>query len=104
MNGSLFCDAIACHSTHFVSSRLSSEFFYSGIDPKYLIVEKIERLGGTVVQHKTLTTAESAHKKAFFLSEPGSWRKMSKFHCGVDFAIHNLLWYQRLNNPTVCRL
>lgn len=95
------CVAVACRWTHLVSSRFPSEFFYSGIDPKYLIVEKIERLGGMVVQHKTLN-ADSAHRKAIFLSEPGSWRKMSRFHCGELCYSH--ISTVRFANPFVCCL
>jgi len=50
-------------------------FFFSGIDPNFLIEEKIKRLGGKVVPHNSFTV-QKAHKKAFFLADYTSWRKM----------------------------
>ena len=50
-------------------------FFYSGIDPKFMIDEKIKRLGGKIVPYKSLTVAK-ANRKVFFLADYTSWRKM----------------------------
>mmetsp|Transcript_16550 Transcript_16550/g.35758 ORF Transcript_16550/g.35758 Transcript_16550/m.35758 type:complete len:2289 (+) Transcript_16550:224-7090(+) len=50
-------------------------FFYSGIDPNFLIDEKIKRLGGKIVPHTSITV-QSANRKAFFIADSTSWRKM----------------------------
>ena len=60
---------------HLTLSMMLSAFFYSGIDPKYMIEEKIKRLGGKVIDHQTLTF-NTASRKVFFLGDYDSWRKM----------------------------
>lgn len=66
-------------------------FFYSGIDPNFLMDEKIKRLGGKVVPHDTITV-QNAHRKVFFLADVTSWRK-TKYIYAVSLGVP-MLHYQ----------
>ncbi|KAL7553903.1 hypothetical protein ACHAWF_017471 [Thalassiosira exigua] len=54
-------------------------FFYSGVDKSFKIDERIQRMGGRVVHHQSLTL-EKAKKKVFFLSDYTCWRKLKYIH------------------------
>jgi hypothetical protein len=63
--------------TQFAQAKQFSgtDFFFSGVDSSFQIVDRISRLGGKVIQPHSLTL-ERAHRNTFFLADYNCWRKM----------------------------